>query len=136
MTNRMVPKSVSLPKRLSLTLAVRAIDLDPLNEEVRAFYAVTLHFEHRFADEEPELRKVLATDPKSQMATGALAEALYFTGRYEESLAAEHARWAGRGDTALGGDLSLRLVQETELLHVQDAGWSSIGHRRVDSRSG
>jgi TolB-like protein/Tfp pilus assembly protein PilF len=77
----------------------RAIEQDPLNEQVRAFYAVTLGFEHRFNDEEAEHRNVLKTNPNSPMATNGLSRVLHHLGRYEDSLAAERGRLAALGAT-------------------------------------
>jgi TolB-like protein/Tfp pilus assembly protein PilF/predicted Ser/Thr protein kinase len=84
-----------------------ALELDPLNEGVRAFYAVTLAFEHRTTDEEAELRNVLKTNPNSPMATTSLSRLLHRLGRYEDSLAAERGRLAARGDT----DIEAALLQ-------------------------
>jgi serine/threonine-protein kinase len=92
----------------------RALQLDPLNDKVRAFYAVILAQLRHYGDALAEFRRVQVTSPNMPMVLVQIPIQLHFLGRYDESLAAERASWQSRNDTAM--------------VRVLDAGSSAGGY--------
>ncbi len=117
----------------------RALELDPLNDQVRVFYAAILAQLRRHGAALTEFRRVQATTPNMPPVLIQIPNELYFLGRYDESLAAERAAWQLRSDTemvrvldegATAGGYRMALHREADLLAAR-AQRSGVGAGRV-----
>ncbi|HET9708467.1 MAG TPA: protein kinase [Gemmatimonadales bacterium] len=117
----------------------RALQLDPFNDKVRAFYGVILSQLRRYDDALAEFRRVQVTSPTMPMVLNQIPIQLHFLGRYGESLAAERASWQLRNDTAMvrvldagaaagGYSLAMRRVADELADRAQRSG---VGLQRV-----
>jgi len=63
-----------------------ALQLDPLNPQIKAFYGVDLMFVHRYDDAVKAFQEALVLSPAHAVAFGKIVEALYWAGRVDEAI--------------------------------------------------
>jgi TolB-like protein/Tfp pilus assembly protein PilF len=78
--------------------AACAMELDPLNPSLKAFYAMDLMYVHRYDDAIALLRDTLKTSPNDGQVLSTLRSAYHMKQMYGEALEIWKASYAARGD--------------------------------------
>lgn len=115
--------------RAAEAVARRRLELAPANADFRSQLAWSLVAQQRLDDALPELRRVLADEPRHPYALPNLAHVLYVTGRPEEALPYYRQLLRDVNDGKMQGS---RTISTRELaLALRDAGLADEANERV-----
>jgi len=89
----------------------RAVDLDPLDDGVRAFYAIHLAMARRYDEALAEARAVLRKQPDNLMALGAVMVAQHVKQQHADVIAAMALQYEKTGRPAVGEALRKRFAE-------------------------
>jgi eukaryotic-like serine/threonine-protein kinase len=106
---------------VSMTRAIKALEIDPLNSDRNFVYGAILDFQGRFREAEEQYRTALRLAPGLTGAHWNLHSVLHSQRRFDESLSEVRQYFKALGDTAIVGAL--------------DSGFAAAGYRAALRRA-